>query len=292
MTLAELAPLAIKISIVLLVFSFGLTARWADETSLFRRLGLLLRSVLAMNVVMFSLAVTVTLLFDLHPALEIGLVALSLSPVPPAIPGKLLKAGSTLSVAVGLVTAMSVLAIVIVPLGVELAGKLVGKDLGMPIRTVAAAVLIAVILPLSIGVAVRRYAPRLAERVSGPLHIAAIVLLVLALVPLLIMVWPLMSSMLGTKTLPMLALFSVTGLVVGHVLAGPNEAYRTVLALATSTRHPGMALAMAGMNFPEAKGVLAVVICHVVVSGIVVVPYVMWRKRVQRRPAEATLAHT
>ena len=38
MTFAELIPIALKLSIILLVFSLGLRADWADAISLFRSL--------------------------------------------------------------------------------------------------------------------------------------------------------------------------------------------------------------------------------------------------------------
>lgn len=285
MMLAEVVWLALTSGIALSVFGFGLSATFADKTFLFRRPGLLLRSVLSMNVVMFALAIIVVLVLDLHRALEIGLVALSLSPVPPLMPRKLLKAGSTMSAAVGLVTAMSVLTIVIVPLGVALAGTLVGEDLRMPIVKVASTVLVAVIVPLSFGIAFRRFAPGLAERVVNPLWFLATALLVLAIIPLLIVVWPRLLSMFGSGIFPALALFSVTGLAVGHVLGGPDDVHRTVLALATSTRHPGMALAIAGFNYPDEQGVMAVVLSHMVVAGLVALPYLAWRRRLQARPS-------
>jgi BASS family bile acid:Na+ symporter len=54
---------------------------------------------------------------------------------------------------------------------------------------------------------------------------------------------------------------------------------RTVLALATGTRHPGVALAIAATTLPNEKAVLAVVLWHLVVGGIVSAPYARWRSR-------------
>jgi BASS family bile acid:Na+ symporter len=54
-----------------------------------------------------------------------------------------------------------------------------------------------------------------------------------------------------------------------------------VLALATGTRHPGIAIAISSINFPNQKAVLAVVLFHLVIGTIVSLPYVRWQKRVQ-----------
>jgi len=87
--------------------------------------------------------------------------------------------------------------------------------------------------------------------------------------------------MIGSGVLAVLALFTLVGIAIGHLLGGPNPDDRTVLALATGTRHPGLAMAIAGANFPDQKGVvLAVVACHVIVCLILSIPYLTWRKRI------------
>ena len=52
MDTASILLLVIKASIVLTVLGLGLNATWQDALSLFRRPGLLIRSVLSMNVIM------------------------------------------------------------------------------------------------------------------------------------------------------------------------------------------------------------------------------------------------
>jgi BASS family bile acid:Na+ symporter len=90
-----------------------------------------------------------------------------------------------------------------------------------------------------------------------------------------------MKSMIGTGAVGMLALFSAVGLVVGHWLGGPDAGNRTVLAVATARRHPGIALAIASANFPDEKAVLAVLLWHLIVGSIFSMPYTIWRKRQQ-----------
>src|SRR5438067_3724480 len=115
MTLAQMIPLAINVSMFVIVFVLGLNATLEDATYLFRRPGLLFRSILSMNIVMLALAVTIALVFDLAPAINIALVGLAASPVPPALPGKQTKAGGSESYAIGLLVAAAVVAIVLVP---------------------------------------------------------------------------------------------------------------------------------------------------------------------------------
>src|SRR5215510_14521258 len=111
MNLADLILLTIKVSIVLTVFALALKATPQDALYLFRRPRQLMRSVLSMNVVMPVFAAVFIRAFDfLHPAVKIALVALSVSPVPPILPRKELKAGAKASYTIGLLVGAALLA--------------------------------------------------------------------------------------------------------------------------------------------------------------------------------------
>jgi len=274
-----LIMLAIKASIMLLVFGLGLHADWRDTTYLFRRPSLLLRSYLSMGIIMPLFAAGVAAFFDLHPAVEIAIIALALAPVPPILPGKQEKAGGTASYAIGLLVTAALFAIVTVPVGVELMGKVFGKDAHMTPGAVALIVLMSILAPLAAGLVVNRLAPGFAERIARPISLLATILLVAAALPVLFTAWPAIMSMIGNGTLLALALFTVVGLTAGHWLGGDIPDNRTVLALATSARHPAVALAIAGTNFQHQKAVLAVVLLHLLVGAVISLPYVVWRKR-------------
>ena len=82
-----------------------------------------------------------------------------------------------------------------------------------------------------------------------------------------------MYSLIGNGTLLALGAFVVIGLTVGHFLGGPDPSERTVLAISTATRHPGMAMAIANANNPGNKllfgAMLLYILCHVVLT----IPY-------------------
>ena len=73
--------------------------------------------------------------------------------------------------------------------------------------------------------------------------------------------------------------FVLVGLVVGDRLGGPDPGNRTVLALFTASRHPGVALAIAAANLPEEKLEGAGVILHLLVSLVASGIYLAWRRR-------------
>jgi BASS family bile acid:Na+ symporter len=279
MSLTTLIPLVLKVSIVLNVFGLGLNASAQDATSLCRRPHQLLRSLLAMHVVMLLCATVLAVNFALHPAVKIALVALAVSPIPPLLPKKTRKAGGEASYAIGLVVAAALLAIVIVPVAVELLGRAFGKPTHMSPGAVALIVLSTVLAPLGVGMAVRRLAAACAARLARPVSLVATVLLLASALPIGFTAWPALVSLTGNGTIVALAGFVVVGLAVGHLLGGPDPEDRAVLALSTASRHPGVALAIAHASFPGQKLVLAAVLLYLLVSAIVAMPYLAWSRR-------------
>ncbi len=279
MDLATLIPLVLKTSIVLTVFGLALNATIDDALYLFRRRSELVRSLVSMNVVMPVFAAALAVAFNLHPAVEIALITLAVSPVPPILPKKELKAGGHASYAIGLLIAAAVLAIVFVPVGVELLGRVLGRSMHMSVSNIAQLVLLTVLLPLAAGIAVRNFAPRLADRIARPISLVAAVLLIASALPLVFTAWPAITSLIGNGTIIAIAAFVIIGLTAGHLLGGPEEDDRTVLALSTASRHPGIAMAIASANFPGQKLVFGAVLLYMIVNAIVSLPYLNWRRR-------------
>lgn len=282
MDIATLIPLALKASIVLAVFGLGLTASPRDVTCLLRSPERLARSLLSMYVAMPLVAAVIAAAFDLHPAVEIALLTLAVAPVPPLLPRKAMKAGGQASYAIGLLVAAAVLAIVFTPLAVALLGRAFGVPARMPPAAIARLVLLTVLAPLAAGLLARRGAPALAERAAKPITLAATAMLVASALPIFFTAWPAIESLVGNGTLIAIATFVLVGLGVGHLLGGPDHDDRTVQALSTASRHPGIALAIASANFPEQKLVPAAILLYLIVSAVASLPYLAWSKR---RPA-------
>lgn len=280
MTFAQLIPLAINISLFLLVFALGLKTVKGDALYLINRPGLLIKSLLSMNVLMVFFAVVVDVIFPLPRTLAIALVALAISPVPPILPGKQTKAGGSYSYAISLLATASVAAIVLAPFAVGIAGSVFGLSLGISAGKIASIVLLSIVLPLGAGILMRFWLPEISERIARPISLAATVLLALAVLPVLVKAWPAVWALTGSGLVLVLVAFSLVGLAIGHFLGGPDEHERTVLALATATRHPGVAIAIVSLNFPDEKAALAVVLYHLVIGTLAAIPYVRWRRGV------------
>ncbi len=288
MDLATLILLALKTSILLTVFGLALEATMDDALYLFRRPSKLVRSLLSMNVIMPLFAAALVAVFNLVQAVEIALITLAVSPVPPILPKKQVKAGGRGSYAIGLLVAAAVLAIVFVPLTIDLLGRVFDRPVQISVATIAKLVLTTVLLPLAAGIAVHHFAPAFAERIAKPLSLVAAVMLIGGALPVVFTAWPAITSLIGNGTILAIEAFVVVGLAAGHLLGGPAPEDRTVLAFSTASRHPGIALAIASANAPGQKLVLAAVLLYLIVNAAVSIPYKKWQQR-GRSGLEATV---
>ena len=279
MTPAEMVWLALRPSIFLIVFSLGLRANHADVLYLLSRPGRLSRSLLAMNVIMPLVAVGLSLAFDLHPAVKTALVCLSLAPVPPILPKKELKAGGHGSYVIGLLFAAALLAIVFIPLAEHVLRILFNVGIDRPPTMVGGVVGVTVLLPPVAGILVRRLAPALAERWASPLNGFATILLALTCIVLLLSSWKTGLPLIGNGHVLVIAVFVAVGLIVGHLLGGPEPENRVVLALSTASRHPGVALAIATGTSPDEKLVIGAILLYLLVNAALSIAYIKWARQ-------------
>ena len=102
----QVVLLALQVSIIGTVFGFGLNTTASDLLYLFRRPGLLARSLLAVFVIMPAVAVALVRIFDFPRVVGIVLVALAISPVPPMLPRKEAKAGGEVAYGLALMATL------------------------------------------------------------------------------------------------------------------------------------------------------------------------------------------
>jgi BASS family bile acid:Na+ symporter len=278
MSLRQLVVLAFQVSILCTVFGFGLRATSEDLLYLLRRRGLLLRSLIAVFIVMPVVALVLDRTFDFRPTVEIALVALALSPVPPLLPKKETKLGGNASYALGLMALLSLLSIVVVPLALELVGRFVGRSFEMGAGAIARVVLIAAILPLIAGMAVRALVPGIADRIEKPVGMVARVLLPVAVLALVAGSWQAIWAAVGDGTILAIVAFVAAGLLVGHLMGGPDPEHSIVLALSTACRHPAIALSIAAANYPDER-FGGPILLYLIVNAIVGIPYIAWQRR-------------
>jgi BASS family bile acid:Na+ symporter len=278
------AALILQISVMVQVFATGLGSSWQDATYLFRRPKLLVNSILARNLVMPIVAILLIRTFSFHVAVAIALGVLAVTPVPPLLPRSQLKAGERSEYVLGLLVSQAVLAVVLVPVTIELMNWALGSQAHFSVLQVANLVSKTILIPLALGMLGARIRPKFV-RLGPPLLTLGSVLLFAGVIPLLLVAWKTFGTLSGDGAMLALALFIVAGMAAGHLLGGPAAGDRKTLAIATSARHPGLALAIAVANYPEEKVLVAGgVVIYLVFRAILAVPYTRWRHAAPRIP--------
>lgn len=289
--LATLIPLLLTASLAALIVAVGMDADHGDLLYLFRRPARLAKAVLAVNIVVPVAAVLLVFVFPLTPIARAGILMMAVSPVPPLVPGKELKVSEGKSYAYGLYVALALLSVVIVPLAVEIMSRVYGVELDLPVALVARNVALTVVLPLVVGLVIRHIAPAFSHRAAPTVRKVAMLLLLIAIVPLIIKTWPGIISLIGNGTILAMALTAAIALAAGHLLGGPELQDRAALAMTAATRHPGIAMMIANANHAD-KHVTAAILGVMFVGLIVGLPYQLWiKRRTRARAGPAAAAH-
>jgi bile acid:Na+ symporter, BASS family len=292
MTLETLSLLLIKASLFALVAAIGMVSTWREATSLLRSPGLLVRSVLSMQVLLPIIAFLLATRLPLHPGVKIAIVLLSLSPVPPALPGKEIKAGGSHAFAVSLLVVSAVLAIAVIPASLRILSDVTTLTLGIAPMAIAKLVATSILVPLAVGLLISTVRLELGRRLAPLVTKIGVVCLVLGIIPPIVAMLPAMRMLIGDGTLAVCAVLCLAALLIGHLLGGPVPGDRTVLALSTSMRHPAMAIALAKANFAHEPLVVPAILLYLLVAVVVRLPYL--KLGVRRRaeyvaPGEATM---
>jgi len=278
MDLRQGVLLALRVSIFCTVLGFGLNATTSDLFYWIRRPGLLARSLVSVFLVMPLFALLLVQIFEFRPVVEIALVALAISPIPPLLPQNELRAGGDRSYAVGLMVILSLLAIGVVPLWIEIFEQLFKRPLAIEPAAVARVVFMTTLLPLLAGMALRAAAPAIARSLERPVGLVTKILLPLAVLVLLAAVAPAVWSIIGDGTIAAVVCFVAVGFLVGHLMGSPDPRHQSVLALATACRHPAVALSIALASAPDQR-FGAVIVLSLVLGLIVGIPYLSRQRR-------------
>lgn len=276
--LQTLIPIVLTLSLAGLVFAVGLNSSRGDLIHLLHRPAQLVRAILAVIVIPPLAAGLLISFAPLEPVVKGAIFVMAVSPVPPLVPGKELAAGARKEYAYGVYVAMALITVISVPAALAIASEIFEHKLFLPLATLAQTVLGGVIFPLLLGWVICRTAPATAARFWQRVYKISLVLVLIAFVPIAVKIWPAMMGMIGNGAVVSMALISIIALLGGHFLGGPDPRDRATLAIASSVRHPGLALAIAGASFRDPR-VSAGILLFLLVGLIVGTPYVRWTKR-------------
>jgi BASS family bile acid:Na+ symporter len=274
--------LLLKLSVAGLILAIGMGSTLRDLLYLWHRPGLLLRSLLAMYVVVPLAALLVAWSLPLPAGVDVAILVLAISAGAPLLPRKLIHLGRDAYV-FSLVVTSSLLAIVTLPAWLTVLAPLHGRSAELGPAEVAAVVVPSFLAPLALGMAVRWLAPEASERLADRLLAIVGAVFTLCALALLVANFDLLRQA-GWAAVLTLAGLTLCALAIGHLLGGPDPEDRTALAVCCATRHVGLAVLVAAAVPGPRTAVL--VAAYIVASAVVCIPYVQWRRRTGGRAGE------
>jgi BASS family bile acid:Na+ symporter len=283
MSIQEIILLALQLSLIAIVLSVGLQSRFGDLTYMLRRPALLVRAIVAVNVVVPAVAVVLCLILSIPPSTRAGLILMAASPLAASAPLKMLRTQSERSYVVGTYAAVVLSAVVTMPVTAEVLKLVSPHSFKVPMGLIASFVLVNVLAPLVVGVAVNAKWQGLAERVAPVAKTVGLILTVLIVLLIFVKFAREFPPLVGDGTVFVIVATLASGLAAGYALGGPYAANRKTLGEAASTRHPSLAVAIAGVN-PQYTHALAVIILFLFCSTLFGLTMAVMRARLQPRP--------
>lgn len=276
----------VTLAIFSLMLAIGVNHSFEQLISLWRRPALLLRSLLAV-IVLIPLVVGILLwLFDLPLAVATGLAVLAAAPGAPLTTKRAQMAGGDPTYTASLQLSLALLAVVVTPfiLAIFYALFELATERVTPFK-VALQVAEVTFLPVIIGLLIQRFAPKLAKAIGKPVQVIANVLFILlfVLIVVILIIAPDLRAMLNLGGLPIAAILIMVavGITIGHLLGGPPRQQRSALAIACIARNIGLALYIAGLS-DYGQQFIPTLLTYMILGALLAVPYAVWNKRQMR----------
>jgi len=283
--------LLLTAAIILQVAAVGSQVSPSAVWSLVRRPVWVARIGLAMYILTPLLAVLLAETFGSPRSIKAAMLLLAISAAAPMLPNKLVKLGIDSAHDTALTVVSAVLAIVLVPIALPVLGAIFGRDITIGPESVARVLAITFVLPLAAGMILNLFLGNAADRLA-PLAVtlSTIIIGVFVLIVVFAQGGTLFSLLRDGWIL--IVLFAAGSLLIGHLCGGSDPAERTSLAIATVTRHPGLALLMATSNLREVPDAPSAIIAFILGTSLATIPYTIWRRRRlnSMKPASAAMA--
>jgi bile acid:Na+ symporter, BASS family len=268
MSINQLINLLTIITLFEMTVAIGLELTVAEIAAIWRNWRLLLRGALANYVLFPAFTVAWLLLFRPHPMAAAGFLIVAVCPGAHYAPPFTQIAKGNLAVATGLMMVLATSSVLLSPalLGVLLPwfsseDHTLRVDQGHMIATLFGAQL----LPLALGMIVRAWRPKLADRLQKPADLASLILNPGTLSLILVVQFHLLAQVRLIGYAGMLVLV-LGGLAIGWLMGGPSRDIRKAMAESTILRNSGVALVIASSSFPGTVALPAALVLGLVVS--------------------------
>jgi len=264
-------------TVVALMFNLGTLVTLGEIRLAWRSPGLMLRGLFCSVVAVPVVVVAIARALDLPRPAQVGMALMAICPGAPVALRRALGAGAQASFALALQVSLAFLAVVAVPAWIALLDEVYAGTASVSPHQLANQVLVGQMLPLAAGMAARAWFGARVAQFHRLLALMSTLLLVMFVALAMVNAWSPVAGT-GLRVAFGIALATACALALGHVLGGPHPANRTALAIACAARNAGLAMIVAIVN-DAPPAIKAIVLSYLVVSALVVTPYVAWRAR-------------
>lgn len=237
---------------------------------------LLFITILANFIIMPVVIIGLTSVLPLPDDVKVGMTILALSAGAPFVPKLAKIAKGDVALSVGLMTALMVGTVVIVPLALPF----ILTGIAISPWDVAKPLVVLMLLPLGIGLVLRRFNETLAEAAAKILNRVSSASLIILLFLFIFAYWNEIMNVTGTGAVLFAVFFVSLALVIGYLLGGRKLGVKRIVGLATAQRNIEAAIVIASVNFVDRPQVEA----SIIITSLVGLPLLIlisnyWRRR-------------
>jgi len=267
----------VTITLIQLMVTIGLGATFADIAPVARNWGLVARATLANYVLVPAATVGLLSLFHAPPLVAAGLLVAAVCPGAPYGPPITAMAKGNVPISIGLMVMLAASSAIVAPLllhvllSVTSADELPRVDVGRMVG----ALLLTQLIPLAIGLTIRHFRSRLADRLRKPANWLSVALNLAAGGLIVGVDFHLLASIGAIGFEGMLTLV-IAAAVAGWLLGGRGADKRKAMAFSTGVRNVSVSLVIVTANLPGTPAVTAVVAYALLQTAVLALLAAAW----------------
>ena len=286
MSMDQVINLLAAVTLFEMMIAIGLGVTFVEVLGVARDWRLLIRAAAANYAGVPAAAVGLLLLFQAHPLAAAGFLIAAVCPGAPYGPPFTSLAKGNVVAAVGLMVILAGSSALLAPLLLQILLPLMAGDEPLQVDAVklAATLLLTQLLPLGIGLGVRQWRPRLADRLRKPANLLS-TLLNLTLLAIILTVQFDMLTSIPLRAFAGMSLLLFASVAIGWLLGGPGADNRKTMAIMTSVRNAGVTLVIVASSFPGTRAVTAATAYALVQTIVMALIAIAWGRLPSARAA-------
>lgn len=268
--------LLLSIAVFLLMVSVGMNLKLSEVVAHWRRLGWAewLYASAATFIVPPALALLMANLFRLTRGETIGLFMVGAAPGAPLLTRNIARKGFDMQLAASYQLWAGLMVPVMIPIVVTGAAKIYGRNIWIPPAALLKQIAFKQFLPLILGIAIVRTAPRVSRRFQPAVNALGNILFAALVLAVLFKIGAALKSI--TPLVPVAAALLAIGSVAGVLLLPVKASFvKETFAICNANRHVGLALLLTG-RYLHAPDVLPTIACYALLAPLIMFGHVKW----------------